>query len=129
MRIIFILLLAIIANQALAQSSVSNARNQNIGTTVTVSGIVINGDELGDIRYLQDATAGIAVYDEDQLSNVKRGDSITVTGKLDDYNNLLEIKDVSSLTKHSSGNQLPEPKILNIDEIGEDYEGGEVPLH
>ncbi len=32
---------------------------QNIGADkVTVSGIVINGDELGVIRYIQDGTAG-----------------------------------------------------------------------
>lgn len=122
MRILFILLLAVFANQAIAQSTIADARRENIGSTVTVSGIVTNGDELGDVRYLQDSTAGIAVYD-DKLSGIKRGDSITVSGKLVDYNNLLEISSVTTLTTHSSGNELPAPKIISIDKIGEEYEG------
>lgn len=106
----------------MAQTSIAEARKIQIGQTATVSGIVINGEELGDIRYLQDKTAGIAIYD-DQLSNINRGDSITVSGTIDEYYNLLEIKNVTSLTKHSPGNQVPEPIVLSTDEIGETYEG------
>jgi len=105
-----------------AQSSISDARNQAPGSIVTVSGIVTNGDELGVIRYIQDNMAGIAIYDN-TLADVNRGDSITVTGELDDYYNLLEIANVSGLTVHSSGNVLPNPITLTIDDIGESYEG------
>lgn len=114
--------LLFISTLAFAQTTISEARNQSVGTLVTVSGIVTNGDELGTIRYMQDNTAGIGVYD-DALLEVKRGDSITVIGYLEDYNNLLEIGNVSLLTVHSSGNDLPEPVLLTIDEIGESYEG------
>ena len=104
-----------------AQTSISEARSRAVGSTVTVSGTVINGSELGTVRYIQDESAGIAVYDS-KLVNTKPGDSITVTGMLDDYNNLLEIQPVSNVVIVSSGNSLPEPKILSIDEIGEEYE-------
>ncbi|WP_346856635.1 phospholipase D-like domain-containing protein [uncultured Draconibacterium sp.] len=122
MRILSFFILIVISNQLFAQNTIEDARRQNIGSTVTVSGIVINDDELGLIRYIQDATAGIAVYD-DKLSTTQKGDSITLSGTLDDYNNLLEIKDVSTYTKHSSGHILPGPKILSIVQIGESYEG------
>jgi phosphatidylserine/phosphatidylglycerophosphate/cardiolipin synthase-like enzyme len=121
-RILSFFILIVISNQLFAQNTIEDARLQNIGSTVTVSGIVTTNDELGLIRYIQDATAGIAVYDN-KLSATQKGDSITLSGTLDDYNNLLEIKDVSTYTKHSSGHALPDPKILSISQIGESYEG------
>ena len=39
------------------------ARLQPLGSSVTITGIVTNGDELGPIRYVEDGTAGIAIYD------------------------------------------------------------------
>ena len=84
---------AVVAFQTIAQQSIADARRLSVGETATITGIIINGDELGLIRYIQDATAGLAIYD-DKLDNVKRGDSITVTGEIDDYNNLFEIKNV-----------------------------------
>jgi phosphatidylserine/phosphatidylglycerophosphate/cardiolipin synthase-like enzyme len=109
------------AFNALSQQNISDARN-SVGDNVTVSGIVTNGGELGIIRYLQDETAGIAAYGN-SVSNLKQGDSVTISGTVKDYRNLLEIDPVSSVTVHSSGNQLPAPKIITIDQIGEEFEG------
>lgn len=114
-------MIVLMGNQLLAQSTIADARGEREGETVTISGIVTNGNELGLIKYIQDASAGIALYD-DKLENVKRGDSITVTGEIDIYNYLIEIKNISTLTIHSSNHVLPEPKIISISEIGEDYE-------
>lgn len=122
MKIFSTILFLIAVLQINAQQNIADAKQYNEGETITVSGIVTNGDELGPIRYLQDATAGLAVYDT-KLGTVQRGDSITVTGQINSYNNLFEITKTSSFTIHSSGNQLPAPKIIHIDEIGEDYEG------
>lgn len=105
---------------ALSQQNISEARN-SVGENVTVSGIVTNGGELGIIRYLQDETAGIAAYG-DAASTLQRGDSVTISGTVKDYRNLLEIDPIISVTVHSSGNQLPDPKIITADQIGEEYE-------
>ena len=46
-----------------------------LGSTVTITGIVTNGDEMGIIEYIEDGTAGIALYDlttNNYLSNVLR---------------------------------------------------------
>jgi phosphatidylserine/phosphatidylglycerophosphate/cardiolipin synthase-like enzyme len=110
------------ASQLFAQNTIKDARTAEVGERVTVSGILINGDELGTIKYVQDSTGGIAIYDS-QLADAKRGDSITVSGELDDYNNLLEIKNVFNYTLHSSDNQLPTPQILTANQLGEIYEG------
>lgn len=105
-----------------AQENIAAARAQAEGAEVTVTGIVTNGDELGLIRYMQDATGGIAVYSS-ALSDVVRGDEVTVTGTLKEYNTLLEIDPVSSVTVNSSGNALPDPIVLTPDQLAEQYEG------
>lgn len=92
-----------------AQITIAEARDAVEGTTVTVKGLVINGDELGDIRYLQDATGSIAAYHSTMLDDVYRGDSILVTGPTYNYNGLLEISSTTSVSVINSGNPLPEP--------------------
>ena len=121
MRILFIILIVLMGSNLLAQSTIADARRENEGTTVSISGIITNGDELGVIKYIQDSSAGIALYD-DKVANIKRGDSVSVVGKLSDYNNLLEVTNISSVTIHSSGNALPAAKTISISQLGEDYE-------
>jgi len=121
LKLLFTFLAFFSAIQLFAQQNIADVRN-SVGQDVTVSGIVTNGDELGLIRYFQDGTAGLAAYGS-KLANVKRGDSILISGTLKDYNNLLEIDPIESVTIVSSGNKLPNPKIMTIDRIDEDFEG------
>jgi len=111
----------LIAFNARPQQNISDARN-SVGENVTVSGIVTNGNEFWKIRYFQDETAGIAAFGN-AVSSLQRGDSVTISGTVKNWENLLEIDPVSSVTVHSSGNQLPAPKIISIEQIGEEYEG------
>ena len=111
-----LLILSYLVSITSFSQDIATARSQSIGSNVTVTGIVTNGDELGIIRYLEDATAGIAIYDlstNNYLNGAIRGDSITITGDLVDYNGLLEINPNSSAIIHSSGNLLPSPQIIN----------------
>jgi len=119
---LIVLLITTIFSTGYTQTiSIADARSKPNGTVVTVKGIVTNGSELGTVRYMQDNTGGIAVYDS-QLSNVNRGDSITVTGKISPYDGLIEIGSVTGLTINSSGNKLPPPVVITPDQIGEPYE-------
>jgi len=104
-----------------AQTNIADARTMIIGTTVTIKGIVTNGPELGTIRYMQDSSAGIAIFDN-SLSAVNRGDSITVTGDLSEFNNLLEVTSVTSHTVLSSGNTLPTPQLITPFQMSESVE-------
>jgi len=100
------------------------ARSQTLGSSVTITGIVTNGDELGPIRYVEDGTAGIAIYDlstNNLLNGAQRGDSITITGTLVDYNGLLEMNPTSSAIIHSSSNSIT-PQIVTPIQIGENTE-------
>ena len=107
-----------------AQIPIDSARSLTTGTNVTITGIVTNGSELGPIRYVQDATAAIPYYPGGGSVpfSADRGDSITVTGTLKDYNGLLEIDPITSVTVHSSNNNLPSPTVITITQMGEPTE-------
>ena len=101
-----------------SQTDIATARTQGVGATVTVTGIVTNGDELGPIRYIEDATAGVALYDPTTLVGVVRGEEVTVTGVLVDYNGLLEMTPVNSSITNNTGN-LSTPQLVTPIQIGE----------
>ncbi len=116
------------ANVSFSQADIAEARTLPLGTEVTLTGIVTNGEELGIIRYLQDNTAGIALYPgTGSVSNfpetVKRGDAIEVTGTLKEFNGLLEVDPISSFTVVSSNNALPAAKVLSPNEVNGSNEG------
>lgn len=122
-NIIFILSLVFAFSALKAQViSIDSARTLGVGATVTIKGIVTNGDELGGIRYMQDNTAGLAIYST-SLSTVLRGDSVTVTGTLKDYNNLLEMDPVTSHTVLSSSNPSPTPAVITPSQMSNTNEG------
>jgi hypothetical protein len=103
---------------------ISTARGKAIGEVVEVRGVVQNGPELGLKRAIYDGTAAISVYPTGsfipQFANVKVGDSIRVKGKLSRFplnTGLLEVTDFSSFQIINSGNPLPEPLVINADEL------------
>ena len=112
MKRILLFLIAIFSVQ-IAQAQVvdiSAARQVAQGQVVTVKGIVTNGAELGVIRYMQDATGGIPIYDNSVSPN--RGDEIEVTGVMDEFGALLEITGVTSSNVTSTNNALPTPIVV-----------------
>ncbi|HMX05351.1 MAG TPA: phospholipase D-like domain-containing protein [Chitinophagales bacterium] len=116
-------LIALTFGVSLAQMTIADARLQPVGTSVTVKGIALNGPELGSIRYIQDATGNIAVYSATLVTGVQRGDSITATGPLFNYNSLLEISPASSVTINSTGHPLPAP--IDVTSLSGWVEGNE----
>lgn len=102
--------------------TIDAARQLPVGTVVTVQGVVVNGQELGNIRYLTDGTAGIAAFGN-IVSSIQAGDFIEVTGTLYSYFNLLELSPVSSFTVISQGNPLPAPVVVTPNQLGEWVEG------
>ena len=120
MKSIYLLLLIFCVTGVQAQN-IASARTQIIGSTVTISGIITNGDELGPIRYIEDATAAIAAYDPTNFVGTLRGDSITVTGELVDYNGLLEIQPVNNFSNHGAGYSI-NPQIITPLQIDENTE-------
>ena len=77
--------------------SVRTARMAQLGTTLTVRGIVLNGPELGPVRYLQDGSArGLALHGATVpgFARLSEGDSVEVRGKLRNHRGLLTLDPV-----------------------------------
>lgn len=122
-KIFSFVLIALAVFQLQAQvESISSARAKGPGASVTISGVITNGNELGVIRYIQDETGGLAVYDPTEMADIVLGDSVTLTGTLVDYNNLLEMQPVSSVIVEKKNATLPDPVVLTPAQLGEAYE-------
>jgi hypothetical protein len=122
MKRILLLTLGLVSGlYAQAQATIADARALGVGQTVTIKGVVTNGSELGNIRYLQDATGGLAAFSA-TLSSVQRYDSITVTGTLLEFSGLLELSPVSSFTNHGAATVIPTPLQLPILSAAEIHE-------
>ncbi len=120
-KLLFSLAVLCFGQQLFAQS-IEQVRNLGIGQTVTVSGVVTNGSELGPIRYIQDGTAGIACYGSN-LNTIIKGDSITAVGVLFEFNGLLELSPTNSFTNHGQAAVQPAPVVIPIPSAGEALEG------
>lgn len=114
MRTISLFILIFTTLQAFSQDDIADARTMAEGSTVTVTGIVTGGEEFNtSLRYIQDASAGIAIYDP-SLDGILLGDEITVSGELTLFNNLLEIVNVSSVAVEASNQPLPAPNVQTL---------------
>ncbi len=126
--IISIVTSLLLASFISAQDDILDVReNYNVGDVVTVTGVITNGAELGSVRYIQDGNAGIALYPGDDWSaffDPERGDELTVTGEITEFNGLLEIgPNITSSVANSSGNEIPDYQYIDLSDIGEELEG------
>lgn len=114
-----------------AQTDILDARtNYSVGQSVTVTGIVTSDGNLGIVRYLQDETAGIALYPGgDWTTNgwvdPQPGDELTMTAVLSEYNGLLEVgpDGITEVTVISTGNALPDFQLVTPAQMDESMEG------
>jgi len=101
--------------------SIKAARAMGAGATVTLRGVVSNGPELGAVRFVQDAEAGLALYALPTrvpgYDELRAGDSLQVTGQLKSYNGLLEMDPITTVRKISSGNKVRALKVP-VQDIG-----------
>ena len=125
----FLATVAIVAaGTVLSQDNILDVRtNYSVGDVVTVTGVVTSDGNLGSVRYLQDATAGIALYPGADWSEWDDepaiGDSLTVTGEVTEYNGLLEVgPNLSAVTFEGTG-AVPEPLVIGAADMDESLEG------
>ena len=88
---------------------------------VSTSGIVTAN--FGETYFIQNgmgAWNGLFVYDPGRNPSI--GDSIIVTGLIEEYYNKTELKEVSGYYLISSDNSLPQAAIINTNEDSEEYE-------
>ncbi len=94
-----------------------------LGESVKIAGIVTAVTSNG--YYLQDAAgawSGIYIYDIIHFPG--RGDSLIITGLVDEYFSLTELKDLTVYSLESSNNVLPDSILVSTGNIAqEEYEG------
>lgn len=91
------------------------------GQTVQTSGIVTAKVSAG--YFIQDAPGawnGIYIYDAANLSKFAPGDQLELTGTVDEYYGMTEIKTISSFSIVSSGNALPAPLVVSTGQFAQE---------
>ncbi len=89
-------------------ASVIKAKETNgvytqLGKWVVAKGVVTVANEFGGPSYLQDNSAGFAIYDSSVSNNVERGDEIIVLGKVSPFYDLFELTPASILEATGEG--------------------------
>ncbi|MFQ5674525.1 MAG: FlgD immunoglobulin-like domain containing protein [bacterium] len=99
------------------------------GLDVTVSGIATTDSADFSFYFIQNGTdPWNGIWVQDNANNVKLGDSVSVTGTVEERFNATRINNVTSVTIHSSGNTVPEPVVVPTGDLavaatGEKWEG------
>jgi hypothetical protein len=89
-------------------------------TTGIVTAVYNNG------YYIQDGAGawnGIQVYDPDNFESVAVGDELRIDGKAKEYYSMTNIEDIVTTEVVSSDNELPAVSEIDVDEVGEPWEG------
>ena len=95
----------------------------NLQKPVTVRGIVTVSSQFGGPAYLQDASGGLAAFDQNFESSVTIGDEVTITGTVTQYNGLTELANVMIHKVHSTGNEVV-PLPITVSQIAKDGTNG-----
>ncbi len=93
-----------------------------LGMTVTVSGIVTAINFRGSNYFISDPEVGpwkgLYVYDRDNEPGI--GDYVTLTGEIDEYYELTELKDVTSFSIDSTGARVEPYNVSSIEMVLEE---------
>jgi phosphatidylserine/phosphatidylglycerophosphate/cardiolipin synthase-like enzyme len=97
-----------------------------VGSRVMVSGVVTVGhgtfSSSATMVFLQDATAGISLYSPSAPVSLSLGDSVTVSGTIQQYRGMTEIDaDWATLSVCMTGCVPPEPKILTCSQTSQAF--------
>ncbi len=100
--------------------SIAEARATAEGTPVTISGVLTVTDSFNGPAFVQDATGGIAVFDELVHANIalKVGDSITLTGLRAAFNDQVQISGVVEVINNGAPQNPIVAQQVTLAELG-----------
>ncbi len=98
--------------------TVAQARNLPLNTDVVVQAILTATDHFGGPSYLQDSTAGIALYDPlvhgSGLYNI--GDQVWIAASVGEYNSQIQLVDVDTVVLVNTG-VVVTPSLITLDQL------------
>lgn len=112
--------------------SIREARTRPLGSVVSVAGRITVANEFGGASYLQDGTAGLAVFDAAVHAGVALGDSVQITGPLSEFQattgqpgtGLLQISGTGTTFRVLAVPRiLQSPRVVTLNDINETLEG------
>ncbi|MBL6445589.1 T9SS type A sorting domain-containing protein [Fulvivirga sp. 29W222] len=99
--------------------TIAEARAKAVGESVTILGILTATDHFGGPAYIQDSTAGIAIFDAsihgDMIFQI--GDSIKVTAVRGAFNDQEQLSGVSAMENYGPANSPIVPKVISLGEM------------
>ncbi|GAB3818179.1 hypothetical protein GCM10028895_15120 [Pontibacter rugosus] len=101
------------------EGSIAEARTLPVGTVVTVSGVLTATDQFGGPAYLQDSTAGIAVFDPQVHGEgaFAIGDSIQITATIELFNQMPELVNITAIESFGPATTPVVPIVASIAEL------------
>ncbi len=99
--------------------TIAEARAAAEGTSVTITGVLTVTDNFNGPAFIQDATGGVAIFDEQVHANatLKVGDSITVTGTRAAFNDQVQISTVTKVENNGVPQNAITPKDITLAEL------------
>ncbi|MBP2831129.1 T9SS type A sorting domain-containing protein [Aquimarina sp. U1-2] len=99
--------------------TIAEARAAAEGTAVTIAGVLTVTNSFNGPAFIQDATGGIAVFDEQVQANaaLQVGDSITLTGVRAVFNDQVQITGVVEVIDNGRPQRPILPQIITLSEI------------
>ncbi len=97
--------------------TIKQARQTPIAQTATVYGRITANNQFGTTVFLQDATAGIAVFSDTLSKSVQVGDSVSVTGTTALFNGLFQLSGKVSFQKFAGAAKVITPLPIKLSEM------------
>ena len=98
--------------------TIAIARTRPVNEVVTIEGVLTAADQFGGPAFIQDATGGIAVFDSQiHGGTYPIGQLLRITAKRADYQNQIQLSNVSAITDLGAGTPVV-PQVITLDQLG-----------
>ncbi|WP_409299401.1 endonuclease [Peribacillus sp. SCS-26] len=99
--------------------SIADVRQLPVGSSAVTAGVVTA--VFGSTVYIQDETAGLVLYGSNL--NLTQGDRVQASGKLADYNSLLELEVKAADVTVTGHGEVPQAQVASAGDFKEENEG------
>ena len=108
----------VIDPEELELTAIADARLLPLLTRVKIQGVLTASDQLGGPAFIEDATGGIAVFDESVHGSgtFQIGDELEIIGSVSEFRQMIQIGSVTNVIKLSEGNTVT-PTTTTISEL------------